>query len=387
MDALTADRSRTFVKPDTAAFVAEKLERAKRRLTFKQRLLLGLASAALLGAAWYGFDWWTVGRFFQDTDDAYVGGNVTPISPHISGFIAEIAVTDNQLVKAGQLLIRLDDRDVRAAADHAEAILKQRQAALESLRAKYALQQTTIQQTSADLDAKTAQADFAKVDAERYRALARTNDGSQQDAQRTTSLDQAARASVASAQAALAAAKQQLTVLSADVDAAAADVAQAKADLETARLNLGYAEIRAPIDGFVGNRAAQVGAYVGQGTYLLTVVPAHGLWVDANFKEDQLARMEPGEPATIAADTLPGHVFRGHLQSLAPATGAVFSVIPPENATGNFTKIVQRVPVRIALDDGDPALIKIRPGLSTIATVDTRPEPGQRPRSLPEPRP
>ena len=110
MDALTADRSRTFVKPDTAAFVAEKLERAKRRLTFKQRLLLGLASAALLGAAWYGFDWWTVGRFFQDTDDAYVGGNVTPISPHISGFIAEIAVTDNQLVKAGQLLIRLDDR-------------------------------------------------------------------------------------------------------------------------------------------------------------------------------------------------------------------------------------------------------------------------------------
>jgi membrane fusion protein, multidrug efflux system len=387
MDALTADRSRTFVKPDTAAFVAEKLKRAKRRLTFKQRLLLGLASAALLGAAWYGFDWWTVGRFFQDTDDAYVGGNVTPISPHISGFIAEIAVTDNQLVKAGQLLIRLDDRDVRAAADHAEAILKQRQAALESLRAKYALQQTTIQQTSADLDAKTAQADFAKVDAERYRALARTNDGSQQDAQRTTSLDQAARASVASAQAALAAAKQQLTVLSADVDAAAADVAQAKADLETARLNLGYAEIRAPIDGFVGNRAAQVGAYVGQGTYLLTVVPAHGLWVDANFKEDQLARMEPGEPATIAADTLPGHVFRGHLQSLAPATGAVFSVIPPENATGNFTKIVQRVPVRIALDDGDPALIKIRPGLSTIATVDTRPEPGQTPRSLPEPRP
>jgi membrane fusion protein (multidrug efflux system) len=327
-----------------------------------------------LGAAWYGYDWWTVGRFFQDTDDAYVGGNVTPISPHISGFIAEIAVKDNQLVKAGQLLVRLDDRDVRAAADHADAILKQRQAALESLRAKFTLQQTTIQQATADLDARTAQADFAKVDAERYRSLARTNDGSQQDAQRTTSLDQAARASVASAQAALAAAKQQLSVLSADIDAATADVAQAQADLQTARLNLGYAEIRAPIDGFVGNRAAQVGAYVAQGTYLLTVVPEHGLWVDANFKEDQLARMEPGQPATITADTLPGHVFHGHLQSLAPATGAVFSVIPPENATGNFTKIVQRVPVRIALDDGDASLIKIRPGLSTIATVDTRSE-------------
>jgi membrane fusion protein, multidrug efflux system len=119
---------------------------------------------------------------------------------------------------------------------------------------------------------------------------------------------------------------------------------------------------------------------VAQGTYLLTVVPAHGLWVDANFKEDQLARMEAGQPATITADTLPGHVFHGHLQSLAPATGAVFSVIPPENATGNFTKIVQRVPVRIALDDDDAALIKIRPGLSTIATVDTRSEAAQKPK-------
>jgi membrane fusion protein (multidrug efflux system) len=379
MDALTHDQRQTFGKPEIAAFVAEKLKPAKARLTFKQRLLLGLALIAIVGGAWYGIDWWTVGRFFQDTDDAYVGGDVTPISPHISGFIAEIAVKDNQLVKAGQLLIRLDDRDVRAAADHADAILQQRKASLGSLRAKYTLQQATIRQTQADLDAKTAQADFAKIDAERYRTLARTNDGSQQDAQRTTALEQAARASVESAQAALVASKQQLSVLSADIDAATADVAQAEADLQTARLNLGYAEIRAPIDGYVGNRAAQVGAYVAQGTYLLTVVPAHGLWVDANFKEDQLARMATGQPATITADTLPGHVFHGHLQSLAPATGAVFSVIPPENATGNFTKIVQRVPVRIALDDDDSSLVKIRPGLSTIATVDTRNEAERRP--------
>ena len=181
---------------------------------------------------------------------------------------------------------------------------------------------------------------------------------------------------MASAQAALAAANQQLSVLSANIDEAAAAVAQAQADLQTARLNLSYAEIRSPIDGYVGNRAAEVGAYVSQGTYLLTIVPAHGLWVDANFKEDQLARMQPGQPATIVADTLPGHVFHGHLLSLAPATGAVFSVIPPENATGNFTKIVQRVPVRIALDDEDASLGRIRPGLSTLATVDTRPQSG-----------
>ena len=166
----------------------------------------------------------------------------------------------------------------------------------------------------------------------------------------------------------------ELDVLDAEIAEASAAVAQARADLDTARLNLGYAEIRSPIDGYIGNRAAQVGAYVSQGAHLLTVVPVHGLWVDANFKEDQLARMAPGQSATVVADTLPGHIFRGHLASLAPATGAIFSVIPPENATGNFTKIVQRVAVRIVLDDGDANLWRIRPGLSTFATIDTRPQ-------------
>jgi membrane fusion protein (multidrug efflux system) len=346
--------------------------KAKPRLTFKQLALLGLACVAALAGSGYGYHWWTIGRFLESTDDAYVGGNVTPISPHISGFIAEILVTDNQRVNAGQVLLRLDDRDVRAATDHAEAILKQRTAMLASLGAKYALQQSAIRQAAADLDAKTAQADFAKLDAERYRTLALSDSGSRQNAERTRALDQAARAAVESIQAVLAAANQQLSVLSANIDEAAAAVSQAQADLQTARLNLSYAEIRSPIGGYVGNRAARVGAYVSQGTYLLTIVPAHGLWVDANFKEDQLAPMQPGQPATIVADTLPGHVFHGHLLSFAPATGAVFSVIPPENATGNFTKIVQRVPVRIALDDEDASLGRIRPGLSTLTTVDTR---------------
>jgi len=341
-------------------------------LTFRQKIVVGLASAAVLASSGYGYYWWTVGSYFQGTDDAYVGGDVTPISPHISGFIAQIAVVDNQRVKTGQLLVRLDDRDTRAAADHAEAVLGQRQATLGSLQAQYVLQQSTIEQAGADVDAKSAQAEFAKIDAERYRALASTNDASQQQAQRTAATNQAARAVVTAAQAALVAAKQQLSVLSANIEEASAAVAQAKADLETARLNLGYTEIRSAIDGFVGNRSAQVGAYVAQGTYLLSVAPAHGLWVDANFKEDQLARMKPGQPATIVADVLPDKVIHGHVLSLAPATGAVFSIIPPENATGNFTKIVQRVPVRIGLDDDDATLGKIRPGLSTYATVDTR---------------
>jgi len=350
--------------------------KVKPRLTFKQLALLTLACIAALSGSGYGYYWWTTGRFIESTDDAYVGGNVTPISPHIPGFVAEILISDNQRVDAGQVLVRLDDRDVRAVAEHAEAVLRQRTAMLASLRAKYALQQSAIEQASADLDAKTAQASFAKLDAERYRALALSDSGSRQNAEKTRAQDQAARAAAASAQAALTAANQQLSVLSANIEEATAAIAQAQADLQTARLNLGYAEIRSPIDGYVGNRAAKVGAYVSQGTYLLTIVPAHGLWVDANFKEDQLARMQPGQPATIVADTLPGHVFHGHLLSLAPATGAVFSVIPPENATGNFTKIVQRVPVRIALDDEDASLGRIRPGLSTFATVDTRPQSG-----------
>jgi len=351
-------------------------KRVKARLTFKQLLLLCLACVFAFGMSGYGYYWWAVDRFFQSTDDAYVGGDVTPISPHIAGFIAEVAVKDNELVRAGQLLVRLDDRDARAAADHAQAVLEQRVATLASLQAKYQLQQSTIEQANADLDARTAQAEFAKVDAERYHKLALSNYGSRQDAERTSALDAQARAAVSSAQAALAAAKQQLSVLNADIAEATAAVAQARADLETARLNLGYAEIRSPIDGYVGNRAARVGTYVSQGTFLLTIVPSHGLWVDANFKEDQLARMQLGQPATVVADTLPGHVFHGQLLSLAPATGAVFSVIPPENATGNFTKIVQRVAVRIALDDTDPKLARVRPGLSTIATVDTRSQSG-----------
>jgi membrane fusion protein (multidrug efflux system) len=140
----------------------------------------------------------------------------------------------------------------------------------------------------------------------------------------------------------------------------------------TARLNLGYTELRAPVDGYVGNRAVRVGAYVATGAYLMSIIPAHGLWVDANFKEDQLARMKPGQSVTIAADVMPNRTFHGYVASLAPGTGAIFSVIPPENATGNFTKIVQRVPVRIILDGADATLGGLRPGLSITANVDTR---------------
>jgi membrane fusion protein (multidrug efflux system) len=349
----------------------------KSRLQFgrKHLAIAGLALAVTLGGIGYGRYWWNVGRFIESTDDAYAGGNVTPVAPHVAGFVAQILVTDNQHVQAGQLLIRLDARDFQAALDHAQAIADQRQAALAGLQAKYVLQQEMISKAEADLAATAARATFAGADAVRYHDLALTTFGTRQNAERASSVDEEAKSATKSAQAALAAARQQLTVLDAEIAEARAGVAQAKADLETARLNLGYTEIRSPIEGYVGNRAAQVGAYVANGAYLASVIPAQGLWVDANFKEDQLAHMRPGQPASVVADVLPGKILQGHVESLAPGTGAVFSVIPPENATGNFTKIVQRVPVRIALDDGEARLGALRPGLSTTVSVDTRPDP------------
>jgi membrane fusion protein (multidrug efflux system) len=330
---------------------------------------------AIAGGAWYGHRWWTTGRFIASTDDAYVGGNVTPISPHVAGFVGTILIADNQSVRAGQRIIELQGHDFRAARARAVAIVAERTAALAQLAAQVAYQHTMIMAAAADLAAKQADATFAASDAVRYQVLARAEAGSRQQAQKAKAATLAARAGVAASRAALAAATQQLAVLATRIAGAKATKAAALADLKTAQLDLGYTIIRAPIDGYIGNRAAQIGAYVTAGSYLLSIVPAQGLWVDANFKEDDLAHMRPGEPARIVADVLPGRVFHGHVESLAPASGAVFSVIPAQNATGNFTKIVQRVPVRIALDGTDSALGLLRPGLSATVSVDTKAAP------------
>ncbi len=342
------------------------------RLDRKKLTLSGLALLAAVGTTWYGYHWWNVARWQESTDDAYVGGDMTPIAPHVAGFVTQILVKDNQLVHKGELLVRLDDRDAQAALARDDAIVTQREATLESLKSSRALQGSTVLQAKAEVASKMAAAQFAALDAERYRRLARTEYGSRQNAQRSESARAQAEAAVSAARAGLDAARQRLSVLDGQIAEAGAAIAEAKATLETARLNLGYTEVRSPIDGYVGNRAAQVGAYVSTGTYLLTIVPSHGLWVDANFKEDQLGRIRGGDPATIVADVLPGQVLHGHVASLAPATGATFSVIPPENATGNFTKIVQRVPVRIVLDDDHPPPGRLRPGLSTTVTVDSK---------------
>lgn len=359
-------------KPVTEAQLQSAVPAPKpRRPPSRRMFVMAASAAAAVLVASYGIYWWNVGRWMQTTDDAYVGGNTAPLATQVAGFVTEILFNDNQFVHRGQPLIRIDPRLYKAAVERADANLRQQKATLENLHARYTLQQSTIAQAEADLAGKTAAATFASLDAKRYQALALSASGSEQNAQKATAANDQAKASVDAAAATLAAAKQQLTVISTQITQAEAAVEAAKADLATAQLNLGYTEIRSPVDGFVGNRAAQVGAYVAAGAYLVAVVPSKGLWVDANFKEDQLRKMKSGQKAKVVADVASDKAIAGTIASLAPATGAVFSVIPPENATGNFTKIVQRVPVRIKLDDASGLL---RPGLSTTVTVDTRPE-------------
>jgi len=318
-----------------------------------------LAAAIVAGA--YGWHWWHTGRFMENTDDAYVGGDVTVVGTKIPGFIAKVLVTDNQAVHAGELLVQIDDRDFRAALQKAEATVAAQRALLANLDATRDLQLSVINEAQAGVSATAAESTRARDDNERYRNLVAKAAVSLQSQQKADADYREALAAGQKAQAGLQAA-----------------LAQAVAERDLAQLNLGYTELRAPVDGVIGNRRARAGAYAAAGTPLLSVVPARGLWVDANFKEGQLAHLRPGQPVEIEADVLPGRVFHGRVASVAPATGAQFSILPPENATGNFTKIVQRVPVRIALDEADGTLGLLRPGLSVTAEVDAHePKPAQ----------
>lgn len=331
-----------------------------------------LAFAMLLAATLYATHWWRVGRFIEDTDDAYVGGDVTVIAPRVSGYIVEMAVHDNQRVRQSDLLFRIDDRDFRAALDKAEGAVAAQEALIENLTATARLQQAIIQQARAGIAAAEAETARSRDDQVRYNALAQQKLVSLESAQRVQATYLVALANAEHAQAGLVAAERQIDVIASQRHQAEAALIQARAECEAAKLLLSYTEVRAPVDGVVGNRRARLGAYAAAGNQLLAIVPSSGLWVDANFKEDQLARMQPGASVEVGADVLHGKTFHGHVASLAPATGSQFSVLPTENATGNFTKIVQRVPVRIALDANNDALGMLRPGLSVIAEVDTR---------------
>ena len=338
----------------------------------KRHMLLALGIAAGVAVSVWGVHWWTVGRFIESTDDAYVGADITAISPKVSGYITQVAVTDNQVVHAGDLLAQIDDRDYRAALQKAEGAVAAQQALLANLEANEHLQRAVIDQAHAGIDAAQAENVRARDDQARYRDLSSRAAVSVESAQRADAVFKTARADTEKAQAAFAAAQRQLDVITTQKQQARAALMQAEAERQLAQLNLGYTTLRAPVDGSIGNRRVRLGAFVEAGSPLLAVVPSQGLWIDANFKEDQLAHMKPGQLVTIRADVFPGRAFHGRLGSLAPATGAQFSVLPPENATGNFTKIVQRVPVRILLDEHDATLGELRPGLSVTADIDTQ---------------
>ncbi len=370
------ERGAAFVVPRDEPVAAPARVKAISRETLT---LAGLGLAAALAATWYGEHWWTVGRFVESTDDAYVGGDVTVIAPKVAGFIASVNVADNQPVHAGDLLVKLDDRDYRAALAKAEAAVAGQQATLANLEATRRLRQAEISEAEAEVAASDAEIARARDDQARYRQLAANGNASIQTFQKADSDNKKAIAAGERSRASLGAARLQLDVIDAQKRQAAAALDGATADRDIAELNLGYTEIRAPVDGAVGNRSARPGAYATVGAQIMSIVPAKGLWVDANFKENQLAKMQPGQAATISADVLPGEAFHGHVESMAPATGAQFSILPAENATGNFTKIVQRVPVRITLD-GDASLLgRLRPGLSVTADVDQRPAQGDAP--------
>ncbi|WP_250474109.1 HlyD family secretion protein [Caballeronia sp. GAFFF1] len=350
---------------------APALSRPARRIPW-MLLALGLVAAVLVAALTY---WALVLRFVQTTDDAYVGGNVTVLAPKVNGFVTDVLVQDNQRVTAGQVLVRLDARDYDARLAQANAEVSSARAAVEELRAKDALQAALISQAQAEVRASSAELTRSGQDRVRYRELVKDDAVSNQLVERADADYSKAQASLDKSGASLVAAKRQLSVIDAQIADAQARVATAEAARRVAQLNVEYTTIRSPVDGYVGNRTARVGVLANVGTSLLTIVPATGLWVDANFKEDQLKKMRAGDDADVELDAsnIP---FTGHVESLAPATGATFSVLPAENATGNFTKIVQRVPVRIRLDVPKGAESVLRPGLSATVKVHLRKQNG-----------
>ena len=352
--------------------------RAPRRWA-KRLAFGGVVMLVLGGAGTYGWHWWTVGRFFEETEDAYTAADTAAVSPRVGGQVVEVLVRDNQRVEAGQLLARLDDADFLVAQRVAAADLQSAEAEVAGLAAQIALLPSAVEQAEADIAAGEAQVAFAQAEARRYQDLLRTGSGTVQRSQQADAEIKARQAALARSRAALAAARGQTAVLEANRQRAQAQADRARAAVQQAGLNLGYARITAPVSGAVGDRAVRVGQTVAPGTRLLDVVPlGRDLFVVANFKETQLARMSAGEHVEVRADILPGTVLHGRVNSLAPGSGSVFALLPPENATGNFTKVVQRVPVRITLDTADvPAAVleRLRPGLSVIASVDTRTQP------------
>jgi len=335
---------------------------------------LGLAViAGIFAAADYGWYYWTTGQYLVSTDDAYVDVHSALISPKISGYISDVPVNDNQPVRAGQVIARIDPQDYQTALDRARADVAAAQATIDTLTQQIAQQHLVVEQARQQVASDQAALVYSQQDYQRYTALERTGYGTVQRAQQAQSDIVQKQAKLDGDKAGVASAEKQIAVLDAQLEQAHASLAQQQANERQAELNLSYTTITAPFDGTIGVRNIQVGQYVQPGTQLMAVVPLQSVYITANYMETQLTHVRAGQPVTINVDTFDGTVVHGHVESVAPVSGQQFALLPPDNATGNFTKIVQRIPVKIAVDPNDSLAGQLRPGMSVEPTIDTKP--------------
>ena len=367
------DDGATFATPADASTEVRSAGRPPSTGRGRVRAVLLVAALVIAVAAGAGLlNWWTVGRFIQSTNDAYLRADQVVVSPKVQGYVTQVLVSDNQQVAAGQQLVRIDPRGYQAGVQQAQATIDARAADLAAARAQLAQQQATIAQAQAQLASARSGAAFAAGEVERYRPLAASGaDTPEKLQQLTNSRDQARQTVVANA-AAVAGAERQVETLKAQISQAGAQLEAARANARQLGLNLQDTVLTSAIAGRVGDKTVQLGQYVAAGARLMTIVPVGSVYLVANFKETQIGRMRPGQPVTIRVDALGGKTLKGVVDSFAPGTGAQFALLPPENATGNFTKIVQRVPVRIRVQASPEAQKVLVPGLSATASVDTR---------------
>ncbi|WP_277184341.1 HlyD family secretion protein [Caballeronia sp. BR00000012568055] len=340
--------------------------------TSRKRVLIVIGIVAVVAGIVWGARWWSVGRFIESTDDAYLKADSVTIAPKVSGYITEVLVGDNQAVAAGAPLARLDTRQYQASLDQAKATLDARAADIQRAEADLYQQHANAEQTKAQAEVSRVSLAHAEDDVRRYRPLVATGAETEERLSSLISTRDQAKATLAANLAAVKSAQTQIGATEATIAQARAQLEAAQAQLNQSKLDLNDTTLYSPLAGRVGDRSVRVGQYVQPGTRLMTVVPVTSVYLEANFKETQVGRMRIGQPATLHVDALKGTDLHGVVESFSPGTGAQFALLPPENATGNFTKIVQRVPVRIRVDTGPETRKVLLPGLSVTVEVDTK---------------
>ena len=329
-------------------------------------MLIAFGFIALATLRW---DAWVGSAVIQSTNDAYVKADVTRLSSRVAGEVLTVAVDDFQRVKAGDLLVQIDPADYEAQVALAQAGVDAAQAAFDNLANQVELQYATIAQAEAQQVSAAAQEVETHEEQDRQQSLSQTEAGTRQKLEQAVAAHARAQADVRASRAVIAAQRHQIEVLSGTKKQRAADIEAAKATLAAARLKLGYTRITASFDGVVGERQVQPNDYVNIGSNLIEVVPLPNVYVIANYKETQLTRVRPGQSVDVTVDSFPNERLHGRVERISPASGSQFALLPPDNATGNFTKVVQRIPVRIALDKGQPLLERLLPGMSVVTQI------------------